>query len=277
LEATLQGQALRYKIRNHDLENPFREIDVHAAPEELQQFARDGYLVRHDVLSPAQLQRMRDAVDEIAAQDARQEVGNSRRFGGHFLRHLLDKHEAFHDLIHFPPLLSVARAMLGPQIQIRGLTARISFPDQPNQETHWHFHQRLIPDPQPPFFSRPHTIDCLIYLNDADEANGPLCVVPGSHQWIERDLPDNDWSDKPGQQTLRVPAGTAVMCHGALWHRALPTTPEGAVRRLLILGYGACWLRPSIYGDKPENGLTQKLLENADAETRELLGAGGWM
>lgn len=273
----MEKHTIRYKLRNHDLGNPYRDVEVWASPQEIDDFARDGFLVRHQVLSSDQIESMKAAVDEVAAADARQEVGSSRRFGGHFLRHLLEKHAAFHPLISCEAVVSVARAMLGPQIQMRGLTARISFPDQPNQETHWHFHQRLIPEPTPPFFMRPQSIDCLIYLDDADDKNGPLCVVPGSHNWTDRDLAGDDWSEKPGQQTLRVPAGTAVMCHGALWHRALPTTPEGTVRRLLILGFGACWLRPSIYGTKPEKSLIEPLLENADEPTRELLGAAGWM
>ncbi|HTE21159.1 MAG TPA: hypothetical protein VK689_22570, partial [Armatimonadota bacterium] len=74
-----------------------------------------------------------------------------------------------------------------------------------------------------------------------------------------------------------LPAGSCVLMHGALWHRALPTRPEGTVRRLLLLGYGPTWLKPSIYGHPPEDGLTKALLKNADEETRELLGVAGYM
>src|SRR5205823_11954083 len=117
--------------------------------------------------------------------------------------------------LKFPPTLSVARAVLGPQVQVRGLSARISYPDEPNQETHWHFHQRLIPDPVPPFFVRPQSLDALIYLDDADDANGPLCVVPGSHLRIHEDLSAEGYDEKPGQVTLRVPAGSRVLAHGS--------------------------------------------------------------
>ena len=170
-------------------------------------------------------------------------------------------------------------AMLGPQVQVRGFSARISYPDQPNQETHWHFHQRLIPDPLPPFFSRPQTIDCLLYLDETNDANGPLCVLPGSHHWTETDLPEEDYGDRPGQVTLRLPPGSLVFTHGSLWHRALPTRPEGTVRRLLLFGYGPCWMKAAIYGVKPDDGLTAQLLRgpNVDEETRELLGAAGYM
>ncbi len=281
-EQAKDRHTLTYRLRNHDLKDPTRQVEVHATPEEVCRFAEEGYLVRERLLQGEQLERLRVALDEVSAAESSvwgpgEGLSTSRRFGGVFLRHLMDKHAAFLDLLKFQPTLSVARAMLGPQVQVRGLSARISYPDQENQETHWHFHQRLIPDPLPPFFSRPQTIDALIYLDDADDLNGPLCVVPGSHQQINEDLPAEEYGDKPEQVVLRLPAGSCVMCHGALWHRALPTRPEGTVRRLLLLGYGPSWMKPSIYGTQPENGLTARLLEDADEETRELLGVSGYM
>jgi hypothetical protein len=54
------------------------------------------------------------------------------------------------------------------------------------------------------------------------------------------------------------------------------TRPEGTIRRLLLVGYGATWMKPSIFGQKPQDGLTAALLEDADEETRELLGVAGY-
>jgi ectoine hydroxylase-related dioxygenase (phytanoyl-CoA dioxygenase family) len=177
----------------------------------------------------------------------------------------------------FAPTLSIARAVFGPYVQLRGFTGRVCYPDDPNQETEWHFHQRLIPDPIPPWFARPHTMDVLLYLDDITDATGPLCVVPGSHNRIAEDQPANLFDDLPGQVVLRLPAGSAVFAHGALWHRALPTQPGGTIRRLLLLGYGPTWMQPSIYGVRPANGLTEALRTGPDRETRELLGAAGYM
>lgn len=271
-----------YRLRNHDLQDPVRRVEVQATPEEIDSFAEQGYLVRERLFEGEQLERLRAALDEVvAAENGRHGPGegmsSSRRFGGVFLRHLMDKHPTFLELLRFPPTLSVARALLGPQVQVRGLSARISYPEHPSQETHWHFHQRLIPDPLPAFFSRPQTIDALIYLDDADDANGPLCVVPGSHQRTGEDLPADEYGELPGQVVLRPPAGSCVMCHGALWHRALPNRPDGTIRRLLLLGYGPTWMKASIYGERPRDGLTARLLEHADEETRELLGVAGYM
>jgi hypothetical protein len=67
----------------------------------------------------------------------------------------------------------------------------------------------------------------------------------------------------------------AMMVHGNLWHRALPTV--GKKRRMLILSYTPTWLRKSPHGPpQPEDGLTKEVLEDTDEETRVLLGVGGY-
>jgi ectoine hydroxylase-related dioxygenase (phytanoyl-CoA dioxygenase family) len=279
-EASIPGRhTIRYRVRDDHKKNPVREVEVLATPEEIRTLVRDGYLVRERLVPMEHIEYLRAAFDETVARDERPERGGSKRFGGVFLRHMMDKHPAFLEFLKFPPALSVARALFGPYVQMRGFTGRICYPDEPLQETVWHFHLRLIPDPLPPLLSRPQSLDVLIYLDDLDDRNGPLCVIPGSHHWITEDLSASDFEEKPGQVILRLPAGSCVMAHGSLWHRALPTQPGGTVRRLLLFGYSPAWMKPAIYGKKPPNGLTLKLLEDPDLdeETRELLGVAGYM
>jgi len=279
MTTTTGHHMIHYRVLNFDLADPEREVAVHATVDEVAQFARDGYLVRERLFQGAELARLRAALDEVAASEREGKSVTGTAFGGLFLWHLMDKHRAFLDLLRFPPTLSVARAMLGPQVQVRGMSARITYPGEPNQETQWHFHQRVVPQPIPPFFSPPQTVDALIYLDDANDANGPFCVLPGTYRHLNAHIDAMDFADKPGQVVLRVPAGSVIFAHGSLWHRGMSTTPEGTVRRLLILGYGPTWMKPSVYGRKPEHGLTEQLLAdpNVDAETRELLGMGGYM
>lgn len=269
---------LRYRIRNtYELKNPHRRYSTPLHQHEIDAMARDGFLVRERHFAPDHVACLKAALDVIAARERGGQTIDGKDFGGLFLRHLMDKDPAFLELLRFPLGVSLARALLGPQIQLRGLSARISFPDEKNQETEWHFHQRLIPEPVPAFFSRPQTIDCLLYLDETNDANGPVCLMPGSHQWTTSDLERGDTLDKPGQLVLRLPAGSCLFMHGSLWHRALPTRPDGTVRRVLIFGYGPTWMKASIYGEKPKDGLTSALLKDADEETRELLGIAGYM
>lgn len=256
-----------------------REYEIHASPEEIRYFADQGFLVRERLFDADQTARLKAALDEVIGREGKdQKMNRSRNYGGVFLRHLMDKHQAFLDLATFPPVISVVRAVLGPLIYIRGFSARVSYPDQAKQETEWHFHQRVLTDPVPPWFMAPQFVDALLYLDDANAVNGRLCVVPGSHRFLDRDLPPETYDDRPDQVALDVPAGSVVFTHGNLWHRATPTLPEGTVRRLLIWGFGPSWMRPSMYETPPADGLTRKLLaQTQDPELRELLGASGWM
>ena len=279
-ESAIPGRhTITYRIRDSHRGFPVRDVDVLATPEEIRALVRDGFLVRERLLPMAEVERLRAALDETMARDDRLETKGGKAFGGVFIRHLMDKHPAFLEMRDFPPTLSVARAVFGPSVQVRGFTGRVCYPDDPNQETEWHFHQRVVPDPLPPSFAPPQTLDVLLYLDDIDDRNGPLCVVPGSHTWTGRDLDRNEFDDKPGQVVLRLPAGSCVLAYGSLWHRALPTRPGGTLRRLLLFGYGPAWMKPSIYGERPKDGLTARLLQSPDAdeETRELLGVSGYM
>ncbi|HEX5324633.1 MAG TPA: phytanoyl-CoA dioxygenase family protein [Capsulimonadaceae bacterium] len=279
-ESAIPGRhKVLYRTRDAHRGFPLREVDVFATPDEIDSFVENGYLVRESLIPNHEIERLRQAMDETVAKDKHVETQGGRSFGGIFIRHMMDKHQAFLDFLHFQPTLSVARALFGPVVQMRGFTGRVCYPDHPNQETEWHFHQRVIPDPLPPLFATPETLDILLYLDEIDDNNGPLCLIPGSHKWLERDLGTNDFADKPGQITLHLPAGSCVMAHGSLWHRAMPTRPGGTLRRLLLFGYSPAWQKASIYGEKPKNGLTEKLLADpaTDEETRELLGIAGYM
>ena len=86
--------------------------------------------------------------------------------------------------------------------------------------------------------------------------------------------PSLPYEPVPGEQTLRLPAGSMVIVHANLWHRGLAT--RLGRRRVLMLSYTPCWLRESPHGGPPPaDGLTRDLLADGDGETRELLGLEG--
>ena len=241
-------------------------------------FAESGFLVRECLFQGEALLRLQNALDrlEVKEWERRDAAASQKRGWGFIARHLMDKDKVFLELLKFQPVLSIARAMMGPLVRLRGLSARISYPgDGRRQQTPWHQHLRVVPNPLPPWFSRPHCIDALIYLDDLNADTGPVAVVPGSHNWLDRE-PSAD-TDEPmeGVEEVCVRAGGGVLIHGNLWHRALPTL--NAKRRMLILSYTPTWLRKSPHGGlQPENGLTKAFLEGADFEQQMLLGVGGY-
>jgi ectoine hydroxylase-related dioxygenase (phytanoyl-CoA dioxygenase family) len=263
-----------FRIRNeHVLREAPREFDLPVSESEFAQLIEEGYLVQERVIQGAHLEALRNAADEIEAAELEiQSAHQGGGFGGLFVRNLLDRHQAFLDILMYAPALNVARAAIGPQVQCHAMVLRVSYPHLAGQQVEWHFHQRVVPDPIPPFFSRPEVMDNLIYLDDVDEDTGPLVIIPGSHRWNEI-LPSGDFSDKPGQVVLPVPAGSMVTTPSSLWHKAMPTKPGGRKRRLLILGYSPTWMKPiDSFGGEP----TAELRRTGDAETRELLGVAGY-
>jgi len=253
------------------------DIEVSATPEELQQFEQSGYLVREGLFSGEALVALQDALDRLEERESSpfQDPKTGKKSWGWIPRHLMDKDPAFLDLLKFQPTLSVARAMMGPLVRLRGLSARISYPASTPQQTPWHQHMRVITDPLPPWFSRPHCIDVLIYLDDLNDDTGPVAIVPGSHNWLDRAPPHDVYESVDGELEVRVEAGGGVMIHGNLWHRGMPTLR--AKRRMLILSYTPTWLRKSPHGGpQPEDGLTQDVLDGEDEEARILLGKGGY-
>jgi ectoine hydroxylase-related dioxygenase (phytanoyl-CoA dioxygenase family) len=274
--ATDSNFSLSYRIRNDRVDrDPPRQVQVHASREQLQTLVENGFLVRERLIAGEALEELRRACDEIEAEEAGRSV-EGEGFGGLFVRNVLDRHPTFLKMLRFEPTLSVARAVLGPQVQVHASVLRISYPEMQNQRVQWHFHQRVVPDPVPPFFFRPVVLDNLIYLDDITLESGPLVVMPRTHTRDE-DLPQGDHSDKPGQVLVTVPAGSCVTSHSSLWHKAMATQPGSHKRRLLIWGYSPVWMK-SI--DRPSagagRGLSDTLVEGADEETRELLGLAGF-
>ena len=89
----------------------------------------------------------------------------------------MDKDPAFLELLKYPPILSVAQAMMGPLVCLRSLSARVTFPGAERQETPLHQHLRVVSRPMPPWFSAPHSLHALIYLDDLSEATGLVSLV----------------------------------------------------------------------------------------------------
>ena len=271
----------QYEVLNHHNPNgetgQHWEIDVHATPEELETFVERGYLVREGLFQGEALEKLRNALERLEEREwEKRDTAIAGKKGWGFIpRHLMDKDEVFLELLKFQPTLSIARAMMGPLVRLRGLSARITYPGEDReQQTPWHQHLRVVSNPLPPWFSRPHCMDSLIYLDDLDEDTGTVAVVPGSHNWLDRATP-NTYGPVEGEVELRVRAGGGVLIHGNLWHRGLPTLH--AKRRMLILSYTPTWLRKSPHGGpQPEDGLTHAFLEDTDIEARMLLGVGGY-
>eukprot|EP00759_Apiculatamorpha_spiralis_P005056 PhF_6_TR13010/c0_g1_i1/m.20616 len=81
-------------------------------------------------------------------------------------------------------------------------------------------------------------INFIIAVDDFTEENGATIVLPGSHLWPRERTP------QPGDKTMKLimPAGTACMFSGNLWHGGGANTTN-RTRKALILVINQPWFR----------------------------------
>lgn len=199
---------------------------------EIARFHREGFLVFPGLLAPERLAHYRPLFDALVEQGRHLQLSTP-----HLALELDQREQPIPGMLHKvqgvcqvePRLLELAAepaltervaALLGPDLDVFGTKF---FPKLPGggSSTHWH---------QDNFYfgtTSPQVISCGIYLEEADQGNGCLRVVPGSHlgglvehqrdprthgSWCQ--VKDEDARDLP------VPAGTAVLFSANLLHGA---------------------------------------------------------
>ena len=267
--------SVTFEINDRNNGYPERNVTVAASPAEIEEFTRSGYLMRRNLIPPDWIDDFGRALDEITFAEQGQPGAEALEGNGLYFRSLLDKSETFHRMIKFAPTLSIARALLGPQVYF-DMEARIAFPGVADAGVKWHLHMRVIPDPMPPFFCYPHSVHGLIYLDHVGEREGPLTIIPGSHLTPRMEL-DGTYDTHPDELQLTFNPGDCVLIHGNLWHRTVPTKADCGRRRLVLFGYSPSWLKSELTrGVKTSASLTDQLRTAGDPELNELLDGFHW-
>ncbi|MGH8984680.1 MAG: phytanoyl-CoA dioxygenase family protein [Acidimicrobiia bacterium] len=146
---------------------------------------------------------------------------------------LFAKTRALDPLALHPAVLAVLDRVL-QHFQLSAPAAISIGPGQPAQPLH--------PDDAIYPIPRPHAelvVNIMWPLQDFTEANGATRIVPGSHRWGDDERPAAD------VETISVtmPAGTALVYLGSVWHGAGANTTD-APRLGVVLHYATSWLRP---------------------------------
>ncbi|MBM3596975.1 MAG: phytanoyl-CoA dioxygenase family protein [Alphaproteobacteria bacterium] len=151
---------------------------------DVEAYRRQGFLVIPDVVSPAEIAELRRVTDEFLAR-SRAVTGHTEMFDledGHSpasprLRRLISPHRwhpVYEAMVRHPRIVEVLKALWGPNVRfdqskLNMKSAGYGSPIEWHQD--WAFY--------------PHTNDDLaavgIMIDDVDEDNGPMLLVPGSH------------------------------------------------------------------------------------------------
>ncbi len=222
-------------------------------PERLESYRANGFLVRPDALSAAEVDALRQ--DTLAI--CRGQRGAVR--GGVILDDTLPEAEVLRRYlcIHFPHKISevmsrtlahpaiveVLTAVVSPNVKCMQSMLFIKASGKPGQA--WHQDELYIP-------TRDRSLTgAWMALDDATVENGCLWVLPGSHKpgvlwpqhqhsdtrfdcaWESYDFPYRDEDAVP----VEVKAGSVVFFNGYLLHRSLPNRARAGFRRALVNHY----------------------------------------
>jgi ectoine hydroxylase-related dioxygenase (phytanoyl-CoA dioxygenase family) len=184
------------------------------------QIAEQGYLIIHDVFTPAEVARMRSAAEALVAQLQTDATDHD----GHRVQDLIGRPE-FDIAWSHPILLAVARHWIGEEFKPMSLNYRNPLPGTGQQDLHSDCTATTY-------------CQAIITLCDVDERNGAPRVVPGSHRWPR--LPSADLADTKLPHPLEIkmtgPAGSALFFDGNLWHSGTRNSSD-APRPVLHSGF----------------------------------------
>ena len=215
-------------------------------PEAAARFAEDGYAVFAGALT-AYLPVLRGACDSfVAREDARMDaagvdsIGITHRGLRYFANECQREHPELRRILFSPAMANICRATLGAdayfffdQFVVKGPEAGLAFA--------WHQDSGYVVGNGGPLGHPPY-LTCWCPLDDADDTNGTLRLIPGSHRKGLRDhrrLPaSNDLAvdvADPGI-ALSVRAGSVVVFSSLLLH-ATGSNLSAAPRRAYLAQY----------------------------------------
>ena len=235
-------------------------------PAERESFARDGYVIRRDVFSQAEVEDMRKHSEALVAElvrdrKARRYHVGSYTFDPDLLRGVYIKWEGDTDVVHgiepfahlSPELRDWAHdpRLLEPMRAIVECDAPMLFTEKLNLKRPRYGGPNPLHQDYPYWVSE--SVDAsqiattIIYLDDSSVENGCTWVVPGSHRsgkWQTRKDTDEfgqneiDASAYPDVKPIPVElrAGSTVSFGAFLVHQSTPNTSDKE-RRALLFSY----------------------------------------
>lgn len=242
------------------------------SPQLIEDFNRDGYVMMPDAISPAQLDQLTTTLDQWT-DESRTKVGpygetidGRPRFdvqpGVHSaetpaLRRVaspVDVSDTYWDVARDNGALDLTAAILSPNIKFYASKVNLKLP---GSQTEVKYHQDFPFDPH----TNMDMMTVLIFLDDVTMENGPLQLVPGSHNgplhslWHDGTFtgavaPDIERAAITGSVACTGKAGDACLMHSAVLHGSSSNLTQDP-RRLFIITYVAEDAQPFVPNPVP--------------------------
>jgi ectoine hydroxylase-related dioxygenase (phytanoyl-CoA dioxygenase family) len=216
----------------------------------------DGYAIVERVLAPDQAARigaeLRRLLDAVPTGRNYFEGFRTRR-----LYALYAKTRLLDPLTLHPLVLGALEHVLGAHFQLSGPTGIEIGPGEVEQVLHRD--EDIYPVPRP----HPQLVTNVMWaFDDFTTANGATRLIPGSHRSVEQPHPSTP------MVTAEMPAGSAMLYVGSLWHGGGANRTDTA-RLGVAIEYAASWLRPQ---ETQLLAVPPDLARTLPKRLRELLG-----
>lgn len=151
---------------------------MHLTLSQVERYHTEGYLLCEDGFSPREVDLLRAQLPiEFAEDSPRRVVEKDSRvvrsvYGSHATNQILG------DLAHHPRLVAPARQLLADDVYVYQfkINAKAAFVGDV-----WEWHQDYVFWRNEDGMPAPDVINCVVFLDDVTEFNGPMYVIPGSH------------------------------------------------------------------------------------------------
>src|SRR3984957_1967324 len=223
------------------------------------EYSKNGYVSYPGLLDAGELKTLLAEIDRIsdgntlASHDkTRLEMDPHQKAEGRLVRRIYEPcthYKPFRELSDSPKLLDGEEELLGLDLLFHYSKLNMK-PPSIGSVVEWHQDLSFYP------LTNSSSLAVLIYLDDADVANGCLQVIPGRHNDRLLDhVMDGYFAGKvvePVDESQAVPvegkAGTAIFMHAMTPHASV-TNRSNRPRRTLILSYRAADAFPVYSGD----------------------------
>jgi ectoine hydroxylase-related dioxygenase (phytanoyl-CoA dioxygenase family) len=207
-----------------------------------------GYIVLGRLMSPERLQKLRDRVEQVYADEG-DRAGHEFRHEDHVRRlaNLVAKGVDFEDLVIEPAVLQRIEWVLGPDFKLSSLNARSANPRE-NCRQPLHIDAAAIPDEQGYW-----VCNTIWLLDDFTVENGATRCVPGSHKWRLNPVAmlQDPMAPHPQEELVTGRAGDVVVMNAHMWHGGTENRTD-LPRRALHAFY--------CRGDKPQQQYQKDLI-----------------
>ena len=200
--------------------------------DEVWNYARDGFLFATELFSQEEVAQLLDEANQLAQQWPASQPGLIREPGSDAARSIFRLHkisELYQNLFRDPRLLSRARQLLGGEVYIH--QSRVNYkPAMNGKEFFWHsdFETWHVEDGMPGM----RALSVSLFLTESHEFNGPLMLIPGSHETYIRcagATPENHFEQSLRKQEYGVPSQEALEHLLADSEIVAPKGPAGSV------------------------------------------------